>query len=72
IVQEAGRAKVSVGQISGAGHDCMENSEEMLREIVQMMSAGSAPSDGGKKQRRNSRRVRQRAGINEERTDGNR
>jgi alpha-beta hydrolase superfamily lysophospholipase len=44
IVREAGRARVSVRQISGAGHDCMENSEEMLREIVQMMSAESTPS----------------------------
>lgn len=69
IIQEAGRTKFNVRQISKAGHDCMENSEEMLREIVQMMSAGSASSDGDKKQRRNSRRVRQRAGMNEERAD---
>jgi alpha-beta hydrolase superfamily lysophospholipase len=43
IVQEAGRADVSIRQISGAGHDCMDNPEEMLNEIVRMMSVGSAP-----------------------------
>lgn len=45
IVQEASRAKVRISQIPGAGHDCMENSEEMLRAIVQMMSSDS-PNDG--------------------------
>ncbi len=50
IVQEAGRTSVRVRQIPGAGHDCMENSEEMLREIVQMMSAALAHSDGGRQQ----------------------
>jgi alpha-beta hydrolase superfamily lysophospholipase len=44
LVQEAGRASVRVRQISGAGHDCMENPDEMLNEIVQMMSVKSAPT----------------------------
>jgi pimeloyl-ACP methyl ester carboxylesterase len=70
IVQEAGRAEVQVSQIPGAGHDCMENSEEMLRAIVQMMSAESPRSDGHKKQKRNGRRLKQRTGMNEERPDG--
>jgi alpha-beta hydrolase superfamily lysophospholipase len=70
IVQEAGRTSVRVRQIPGAGHDCMENSEEMLRAIVQMMSAESPRSDGHKKQKRNGRRLKQRTGMNEERPDG--
>jgi len=39
IVHEAGRTSVRARQIAGAGHDCMENPEEMLIEIVQMMSS---------------------------------
>lgn len=44
IVQEAGGASIRIRQIPGAGHDCMENSEEMLKEIVEMMSARSSPT----------------------------
>jgi pimeloyl-ACP methyl ester carboxylesterase len=32
LVQKAGRASVRVRQIPGAGHDCMENAEGMLRD----------------------------------------
>ena len=39
IVHEAGRVSVRVKQIAGAGHDCMENPEEMVQAIVQMMSS---------------------------------
>jgi pimeloyl-ACP methyl ester carboxylesterase len=44
IVQEAGRTSVSIRQISGAGHDCMDNPDEMLNEIVRMMSVRSVPT----------------------------
>ena len=46
IAQEAGRTNVRVRQIPGAGHDCMENPEEMLQEIVQLMS-NDAPAASG-------------------------
>ena len=38
IVREAGNNNVRVRQIPAAGHDCMENPDKMLKEIVQMMS----------------------------------
>ena len=41
ILREAGNTSVRVRQISDAGHDCMENPDEMLKEIVNMMSACS-------------------------------
>lgn len=45
IVQAAGRANVRVRQIPGAGHDCMENPEAMVQEIVLMMSVRPPPFD---------------------------
>ena len=42
IVRDAGRTSIRASQIAGAGHDCMENSEEMLKEIVEMMSQDAA------------------------------
>jgi len=41
IVRDAGNKSVRVRQIPDAGHDCMENPDEMLKEIVHMMSACS-------------------------------
>lgn len=38
LAREVGNAGVMVRQIPEAGHDCMENSEAMLREIVDMFS----------------------------------
>ena len=45
IVHAAGRANIRVRQIPGAGHDCMENPEAMVQEIVQMMSERPAAFD---------------------------
>lgn len=41
IVREAGNTHVRVRQIPNAGHDCMENPDEMLKEIVNLMSTYS-------------------------------
>ena len=38
LAQEAGHRHVRVRQIPHAGHDCMENADEMLREIVHWLS----------------------------------
>jgi pimeloyl-ACP methyl ester carboxylesterase len=38
LAREAGNTAVRVRQIPGAQHDCMENSEAMLKEIVDMFS----------------------------------
>lgn len=38
IARKAGNTHVRVRQIPGAGHDCMENPDEMLKEIVDTMS----------------------------------
>jgi alpha-beta hydrolase superfamily lysophospholipase len=38
LAREAGNVDVRVSQIPEAKHDCMENSEEMLREIIKMFS----------------------------------
>jgi alpha-beta hydrolase superfamily lysophospholipase len=38
ILQSAGNPDVRAIEVSGAGHDCMENSEAMLHEIVQMFA----------------------------------
>lgn len=42
LAREAGNIAVRVRQIPGAKHDCMENSEVMLREIIAMFSQYSA------------------------------
>jgi len=42
LAREAGNTAVRVRQIPGAQHDCMENSEVMLKEIVAMFSQYSA------------------------------
>ena len=41
ILREAGNTSVRVRQIPNAGHDCMENPDEMLKEIVYMISTYS-------------------------------
>ncbi|MFQ5931119.1 MAG: alpha/beta hydrolase family protein [Nitrospiraceae bacterium] len=41
IAREAGNTRVRVKQIPNAGHDCMENPDEMLKEIVNLMSTYS-------------------------------
>jgi alpha-beta hydrolase superfamily lysophospholipase len=41
IARRAGNRRVKVKQIPKARHDCMENPEMMLKEIVAMMSAGT-------------------------------
>ena len=51
LVQEAGWASVTVRQTPAAVRDCMEKAEAMLREIVQMMSAELAQSNGSRKER---------------------
>jgi pimeloyl-ACP methyl ester carboxylesterase len=38
LARAAGNADVRVRQIPGAKHDCMENSEGMLKEIIEMFS----------------------------------
>jgi len=38
IVREAGNQDVKVAHIPGARHDCMENPEEMMRQIIDMFS----------------------------------
>ena len=38
IARKSGNQEVRVRQISDAGHDCMENSDEMLKEIIHMFS----------------------------------
>jgi pimeloyl-ACP methyl ester carboxylesterase len=43
LARKAGNAHVRVRQIPGAQHDCMENSEAMLREIIVMFSQYSVP-----------------------------
>jgi alpha-beta hydrolase superfamily lysophospholipase len=42
LVRESGNPGVRVRQIPEAGHDCMENSEEMVKEIIDMFSQYSA------------------------------
>ena len=42
LAREAGNTAVRVRQIPGAHHDCMENSEAMLKEIIAMLSQYSA------------------------------
>ena len=41
IARKSGNRNVSVKQIPNAGHDCMQNSDEMLKEIVHMLSKWS-------------------------------
>lgn len=41
IAREAGNTYLRVRQIPNAGHDCMENPDEMLKEIVNLMSTYS-------------------------------
>lgn len=41
IARKSGNQDVIVRQISDAGHDCMENSDEMLQEIIHMLSPWS-------------------------------
>jgi len=38
IARKSGNQNVRVKQIPDAGHDCMENSDEMLREIIHMLT----------------------------------
>lgn len=44
IARDAGKVSVRVRQIRGAGHDCMENADEMLGELVGMMSGPTGSS----------------------------
>ena len=37
IAQEAGNPRVSVREIPRAGHDCMENPEAMVEEVVDIL-----------------------------------
>jgi pimeloyl-ACP methyl ester carboxylesterase len=41
IAQKSGNQNVRVKQISDAGHDCMQNSEAMLKEIIHMLTTWS-------------------------------
>jgi pimeloyl-ACP methyl ester carboxylesterase len=41
IARESGNQNVRVKQIPDAGHDCMQNPEVMLKEIVRMMTTWS-------------------------------
>ncbi|MBW1724564.1 MAG: alpha/beta fold hydrolase [Deltaproteobacteria bacterium] len=41
IARKSGNQKVRVRQIPDAGHDCMENSDEMLKEIIHMLTKWS-------------------------------
>ena len=43
LAGEAGNARVRVTQIPGAGHDCMENADRMLQEIVDWLGTGRSP-----------------------------
>ena len=43
IARKSGNQNVRVKQIPGAGHDCMENSDEMLKEIIHMFTTWSKP-----------------------------
>jgi alpha-beta hydrolase superfamily lysophospholipase len=41
IARKSGNQNVRVQQIPGAGHDCMQNSDEMLKEIIHMLTTWS-------------------------------
>ena len=41
IARKSGNRNVRVKQIPGAGHDCMQNSDEMLKEIIHMLTTWS-------------------------------
>lgn len=41
VARKSGNQKVRVRQIPDAGHDCMENSDEMIKEIIHMFSTWS-------------------------------
>jgi alpha-beta hydrolase superfamily lysophospholipase len=41
IARKSGNQNVRVKQIPGAGHDCMQNSDEMLKEIIHMLTTWS-------------------------------
>jgi alpha-beta hydrolase superfamily lysophospholipase len=41
VVRKSGNRNVRVRQIPDAGHDCMENADEMLKEIVHMLTTWS-------------------------------
>jgi predicted esterase len=41
IARESGNQNVWVKQIPVAGHDCMQNPDEMLKEIIQMLTTWS-------------------------------
>jgi alpha-beta hydrolase superfamily lysophospholipase len=45
LAREAGNAHVRVAAIPGAGHDCMENADRMLLEIVDWLGAYARPAD---------------------------
>jgi alpha-beta hydrolase superfamily lysophospholipase len=45
LAREAGNAHVRVAELPGAGHDCMENADRMLEEIVDWLGAYSSPAD---------------------------
>jgi alpha-beta hydrolase superfamily lysophospholipase len=38
IARKSGNRNVMVKQIPDAGHDCMQNSEAMLKEIIHMLT----------------------------------
>jgi alpha-beta hydrolase superfamily lysophospholipase len=38
IARKSGNDNVRVRQIPNAGHDCMENADEMLKEITHMLT----------------------------------
>ncbi len=41
IARKSGNQNVRVKQISDAGHDCMQNSDVMLKEIVHVLTTWS-------------------------------
>ena len=44
ITRKSGNQNVRVKQIPDAGHDCMQNSDEMLKEIIHMLTTWSKDS----------------------------
>jgi alpha-beta hydrolase superfamily lysophospholipase len=45
LAREAGNVDVRVTEVPGAAHDCMENADRMLQEIVDWLGAYARPAD---------------------------
>ncbi|MEJ2745855.1 MAG: alpha/beta hydrolase, partial [bacterium] len=46
LAREAGNDKIRVRQLPDAGHDCMENPDEFLKEIAAVLETYSIPNGG--------------------------